>query len=319
MHAPHNQVSPVISQQHQFPTAQAPMGYPQTYPVHGMQGAYMNPNHAAAMATAAASGYPNYGSMSGTLAQDPSASPRVAHGSQVKGDARQPPRSPSQAQMAAPGALQTQMGMPPGSMAQSIPGRRMSAVASPLVGQAPVINSMGRPSTNSQMIRHQQPSQPPAPAPEPAQGPDDAPLYVNAKQFHRILKRRMARQKLEEALRLTSKQRKPYLHESRHNHAMRRPRGPGGRFLTADEVAEMEKKEKEGANGNGISTASSEDTAKTKVAGAKRPADTSEAVNGASKKAKTAATTDDDDGDGEGEGEASAEPEEEDDGAGSEE
>lgn len=82
---------------------------------------------------------------------------------------------------------------------------------------------------------------PPPQSPEMTAGAEESPLYVNAKQFHRILKRRVARQRLEEALRLTSKGRKPYLHESRHNHAMRRPRGPGGRFLTADEVAEIEK------------------------------------------------------------------------------
>ncbi|WRT67790.1 uncharacterized protein IL334_004764 [Kwoniella shivajii] len=71
---------------------------------------------------------------------------------------------------------------------------------------------------------------------------NEEPLYVNAKQYHRILKRRMARARLEELNRLV-RSRKPYLHESRHRHACSRPRGKGGRFLTAEEIEQLKKEE----------------------------------------------------------------------------
>ncbi|CAB3238711.1 unnamed protein product [Arctia plantaginis] len=63
-----------------------------------------------------------------------------------------------------------------------------------------------------------------------APGSDEEPLlYVNARQYKRILKRRAARAKLHEMGKIP-KERPKYLHESRHRHAMNRIRGEGGRF-----------------------------------------------------------------------------------------
>ena len=67
---------------------------------------------------------------------------------------------------------------------------------------------------------------------------DEQYIYVNSKQYFRILRRREKRKKLGLLVDKSDKDNKRYHHESRHQHAMKRKRGKGGRFLSKNEKEE---------------------------------------------------------------------------------
>ena len=64
---------------------------------------------------------------------------------------------------------------------------------------------------------------------------DNEYIYVNSRQYYRILKRRETRKKLKELYNINDNIKKNYMHESRHKHAMNRERGKRGRFLSKRE------------------------------------------------------------------------------------
>ena len=150
-------------------------------------------------------------------------------------------------------ANQGQYAVPQANPPQAAPG---VVYALPQNGSQPVVDPNNI-SVQPVPVQHAAPSQ-----------AKTQPTYVNAKQYHRIIKRREARRKLDEFYLKKRKQvredrakdagmkrsraegtespgsegpdggRRAYIHESRHKHAMKRPRGPGGRFLTKDELVE---------------------------------------------------------------------------------
>jgi len=111
-----------------------------------------------------------------------------------------------------------------------LPGQQMTLQQ--FVNSMNGVNDKGIPQIPSQFAPMQNMQLQPAPELPMV---EEEPLYVNAKQYHCIVRRRKQREKLEAKNQIMK--RKRYLHESRHQHAVRRQRGAGGRFLPKDKTA----------------------------------------------------------------------------------
>ncbi|WOH10828.1 hypothetical protein DCAR_0730301 [Daucus carota subsp. sativus] len=118
-----------------------------------------------------------------------------------------------------------------GAAASNLCGQDMISTKVPLSYPDPYCH--GLPSTGTEPMEVYHPhitAAASARVPLPNDFSQDEPIYVNAKQYGAILRRREYRAKLEAQKKLI-RNRKPYLHESRHLHALKRARGSGGRFL----------------------------------------------------------------------------------------